>query len=308
MKSIRFIFVAATMSTAAFAADITLTDGRMFKDASISSQTPRNVTIKHTQGLSSVGKDLLPPDLKALYPINEAAARQADEKAVVAREAALNARKIESERIARVLAERQTAAVEIEANQAKEVSQNAKAASSARANAKRLAERYFEKDYSWAPAGSRTASVTIDEIRPADGADGRWFVTGRAVMKIYHASATGNSSFQMGGDSASQWRDQYNANQFDQMNRQAEQTQRASRDNQTNPDSSRNRDSQSSRTSNRSDYSRRSYNDTRDSNPPLFVNYNNHYDEDNNYTFETRNFEAYYSTENGSPSINITVR
>jgi len=120
MKMISVIFVMAVMSTATFAADITLKDGRVLKGATVVSQTPRKVTIKHDAGLGSVAKELLPPELQAQYPVDETAARKADEKAIVAREAALITRKAETERLARLRTEREAAADAYAAKQAAE--------------------------------------------------------------------------------------------------------------------------------------------------------------------------------------------
>ena len=308
MKTIRFIFVAATMSSAAFSADITLNDGRVFKDASIGSQTPRKVTIKHTNGLSSVGKELLPTELQAQYPINEAAARAADEKAIIAREAALNARNAETERLARVRTEREATASAYQANQTKEAAQNATQTASVSANARLLAERYFEKDYSWVPSGSRSASVTIDEVRPVDGIAGRWFVTGRAVIKISPVSSPQTmSSFQLGGDSAAEWRQQYNENQFAYQNQDrhdAWHRESASNQNQPCPTPSTSRDEKMGSPSGEN----HPHESHRPAPPDQFPSYrNDHYVHDDS-TIESRNFEAYYSTESWKPTIDVTVR
>ncbi len=310
MKTIRFIFVAATMSIATFAADITLNDGRVFKDAFVTSQTPRKVTIKHANGLSSVGKELLSTELQAKYPINEAAARAADEKASIAREAALNARKAETERLARVRTEREATAIAYEADQVKEAAQNASQSATATADARKLAERYFEKDYSGLPSGSRSANVTINEIRPVDGVSGRWFVTGRAVIRISSSTTRGYSTYRQGGDTGDQWRDQYNNNQRIQENRNRydnERREHASDKTQTCPDPSPNRDNKQGNSSDE----RHRHESYRQETPNQFPSYS-----DNSYAtrdattdqIETRDFEAYYSSENGAPSINVTVR
>src|SRR6266496_4315921 len=110
MKMILFIFVAAMMSASAFAADILLKDGRVFKDAVIMSQTPRTVMIKHTTGLSSVAKELLPPEIQAQYPVDEAAARESERQTTIAREVARESEKTETERIARIRAQREATA------------------------------------------------------------------------------------------------------------------------------------------------------------------------------------------------------
>jgi hypothetical protein len=76
-----FLCLALVMTPGnATAAEIPLADGRVLHDATIRSQTPRTVIIKHTGGLCSVAKELLPPELQARYPVAEAAAREADEQ------------------------------------------------------------------------------------------------------------------------------------------------------------------------------------------------------------------------------------
>jgi hypothetical protein len=51
-----------------------LTDGRVFTAWQILSETPTTVFLKFKGGAASVRKTLLPPDVLALHPINEAAA------------------------------------------------------------------------------------------------------------------------------------------------------------------------------------------------------------------------------------------
>ena len=94
----------------ASAADLTLTDGRTFHDATIVSQTPRKVVIKHTDGLSGVEKTLLPADLSARYPIDEAAALEAERQAAEARAYADAFHKAEAERAALIRLEREQTA------------------------------------------------------------------------------------------------------------------------------------------------------------------------------------------------------
>jgi len=308
MKMILVVFASAAMATVTFAADITLKDGRVLKGATVVSQTPRKVTIKHDAGLGSVAKELLPPELRAQYPLDEAAARRADEKAIVAREAALVARKAETERLARLRTEREAAADAYAAKQAAETAKKRAQNAASRSDARALAERYFEKDYGWSGTGSRTASVTIDEIRPADGIDGCWFVTGRAVIRVYNPT-THYSTYRQGGNTADEWRDQYNKNQIAYQNRQAS-TQRDSVRSCPAPSPEHpGRDNSPHGTKQQSgeDHSRR--NRYPDPQPTLFPNYSyNQTDNDSDYSVETREFEGYYSTEASTPSLSVTLR
>jgi len=52
------------------AADLTLTDGRVLKDATITSQSATTVTVRHAAGLASVPKTVLPVELRAQYPVS----------------------------------------------------------------------------------------------------------------------------------------------------------------------------------------------------------------------------------------------
>lgn len=101
------LFVAHTAS----AMDLILTDGRTFHDATIVSQTPRKVVVKHTNGLSGIEKALLPADLSARYPIDEAAAREADRQAAEARTRTQAFHKAEAERAAIIRLEREQTAL-----------------------------------------------------------------------------------------------------------------------------------------------------------------------------------------------------
>lgn len=71
---------------AARADDITLTDGRAFKDAKVLSQTPTHVTIRHAAGMNQISKAVLPDDLRAKYPIDQEAADKSRGKDAAARE------------------------------------------------------------------------------------------------------------------------------------------------------------------------------------------------------------------------------
>jgi hypothetical protein len=189
MKLILCIFTVAALSFPAFAADISLTDGRVFKDASILSQTPRKVTIKHAAGLSSVAKELLPPELQSKYSIDEVGAREAERQAVIARETARESEKAEAERVARARAERMETVAANSANAERDAAREDAKYASVESDALQRAQQYFKYEYN--PGnGSVTnmdCSVTISEVRPVEGWTGRWFVTGRAYMKYYQS-------------------------------------------------------------------------------------------------------------------------
>jgi len=193
MKMTLFIFLAVMVTISVFAADIVLKDGRVLKDAVVKSQAPRTVTIKHADGLSSVAKTLLPPDLLAQFPLDEMAGQEADKRATVGREAALAYQKSEAERVARVLQERQTSAAMAEASQANDETHLKNELASVKAEAKPLAEHYFQNQYGQNSQDGLTCEVTILEVRRAEGWPNRWFVIGQAVLRRYPSQRTRNT-------------------------------------------------------------------------------------------------------------------
>jgi hypothetical protein len=187
MKLISVIFVAALMAARVFAADFTLKDGRVLKDAAIVSQAPRTVMIKHAGGLSSVAKDLLPPDLQSQYPINETAARESERQAVIARDAARQSERAEAERVARVRAQREEMVAANESHASNEVYREDAQYAAVERDAKERAKDYFRHEYNSGNNSTYTCecSVTLSEVRPVEGWTGRWLVKGRAYMKYY---------------------------------------------------------------------------------------------------------------------------
>lgn len=90
------------------AADLQLTDGRLLRDATITSQSATSVTVRHAGGLASVPKAALPADLRAQYPVTtqESGVRSQDsEEQKTARVAKLRA--AEQARIAKAKAARE---------------------------------------------------------------------------------------------------------------------------------------------------------------------------------------------------------
>lgn len=84
MKTLRFMLALFAAVAAARAESITLTDGRVFEEAKITTQTPTHVTVRHQGGLQQVPKKLLPAELAAKYPIDEVAAEKARVRAEAA--------------------------------------------------------------------------------------------------------------------------------------------------------------------------------------------------------------------------------
>jgi len=187
MKTFLLIFAALAMPVLALAADLLLSDGRSFKDATIMSQTPRTVTVKHANGLSSVAKELLPPDLKALYPVDETAAREAERHAVSARETTRELEKAEAERVARLRAERVESVAANTANAERDAAREEAKYAAVEREAAECAKHYFQYEYN---PGNNSAtpvdcSVTLSEVRPVEGWSGRWFVRGRRLLTYF---------------------------------------------------------------------------------------------------------------------------
>lgn len=186
MKAGLCIFLAAGITGSVFASEITLKDGRVLKDAKIVSEAPLKVTIKHAAGLGSVDKALLPAELQAQYPINEAAARAADEKGRAAFKAAQDSRKAEADRLARMRAGRETSIAANHASQENEAARVKSETEAVEADAKVRAAAYFTgSTYSRNPVTKKSCQVKITEVRPLEGWSGRWLVKGQASIKHY---------------------------------------------------------------------------------------------------------------------------
>ncbi len=294
MKMPLVIFWATMIPMTCFAADLALKDGRVLKDAAVVSQSPRKVTIKHANGLSAVAKDLLPPELQSQYPIDEAAAQEADRKAVIAAEGAQKFHKAEAERAARVREQREKTAAENEAITKKESAEQTRLTQSARANATSLATAYFENQYERSPTGENICSVSLSDIRPVEGWAGRWLVTGRATIRHYNNGFVYSDDTQVGDPD---FRRQYN-------------------NSQPNPAPIRSRDCDLPRHWNdvrntaKDEHKDHTTPPRTDQRPQNFDPRTHYYGDRTKctYTSEIREFEGYYSTEGTTPTIDITLR
>ena len=76
MKTPIALALALLCAALASAADITLKDGRVLKDAVVLKQDASTITVRHAGGFTQVEKSKLPDELAAQYPIDEAAAAQ----------------------------------------------------------------------------------------------------------------------------------------------------------------------------------------------------------------------------------------
>lgn len=260
-------FLAVSMCcVTALAADLTLTDGRVLKDAAIVSQAPRTVTIRHAAGLSSIAKTLLPPELKTKYPVDESAALVADQKAAEARLAAQEFQKREAARAAAVRAPKMPA----QETSTIEETENARIkAVMAKAKAAALAAEYFKQSYP-STTGTTSCYVSIAEFQPVENWPNHWHVVGRATISQGYTSTSASTS-QIGDPS---WRENYNRNQSEYQDRAY-----------NNPERSTMTDPEWRRRNNWEEPSSRSSGSS-----------------------ETKDFEAYYSTEGATPTIDVRPR
>lgn len=176
------LLLAATLAPALSAADLSLSDGRVFHDVRILSQTPRTVVISHAGGLASFGKELLPAELRSQYPIDEAAADAAAQREQAAGEAARRA----AERQADEKAQARQAA----AGQAATSTERARTAAeplrmqAMRADAARRVERHFH-ERTCSQIQETGCSAQISDFRPINGDSGPWLVTGTVTIITY---------------------------------------------------------------------------------------------------------------------------
>jgi hypothetical protein len=189
MKFIFYSLGLGFLSGAALAADLTLTDGRVLKDAVIRSQTPLTVIVKYSAGLASVAKQLLPPELSAQYPADEAAARELALKAERARAQAREIELAEIDRLTRARLLRQKA-TELETSQP---AVKGGASEDPRKDVQKRAENYFKTEYDPVARAKNVSNVTVTfaEFGLINGWDKRWSMRGKCdvqsgeLVKVY---------------------------------------------------------------------------------------------------------------------------
>ena len=246
MKILSCFFGLCLFFGSTLASDLTLTDGRILKDAKIVSQTPLTVFIKHAAGLSSVSKKILPPELLAQYPIDESAAREADLKSQLA---ANKARELELAEAARVRVQREELAAR-NANQSDQpVTDEKSKYQTTRNDVQKYSETYFNGEYNpfTQAKNSSKVSVTISELRLVGGREKYWFVRGKCAVRSYEV-----------------------VQEYPYYSPKA--IRRATRNGEI-----------------------------------LELDYSPH-DVIRYTSAQTRDFEAYYSTENGNPTFDVTLR
>lgn len=170
------VVLALSLPSVVCSADITLRDTRVLKDAQIVSQTPLNVTIRHSGGLSSVAKTLLPAELQSKYPVDEAAARAADLRLQQARQAAQAGVRGPSQDASVTDPQAGTAPGDVSALVEKERTKVLAVVNSE-------ASEYFRKQNR---AGF--SAIEFDSVTPPALPGGNWRVRGRAVFVQYPQS------------------------------------------------------------------------------------------------------------------------
>lgn len=185
MKTRHALVASLLFSTFAFATDLTLTDGRVLKDANIISQTPRTVTIKHASGLSSIAKPLLPPELKTKYPVDEAAAKLAEEKNQQARIRAQELEQAEYQRSLKLRAEREKTAKANERAPIDEEDNRRDRLNSARSDMQGRAEKYFKTEYPLVTSAKNigTIKVILVDLQLIEGWNNRWVARGKCEIQ-----------------------------------------------------------------------------------------------------------------------------
>lgn len=185
MKTFACILSLFILHNLAYATDLTLTDGRVLKDAAIISQTPLTVTIQHAAGLSSVTKAMLPPELKAKYPADETAARIYEEKNQQARLKGNELEEAEYQRALKVKAEREKSAKFNERAPFEEEATQRDRLYRAKSEVQIRAEKYFETEYEFVTNAKNIGriKVAISDLSLIEGWSNRWTVRGKCEVE-----------------------------------------------------------------------------------------------------------------------------
>lgn len=192
MKPLRsFVFTLSLLvAQLAIASDITLTDGRVFKDAVVISQSTGRVCIRHSGGLTQVEKYLLSGDLAVRFPADAAAVEREDARLGAAAQAAEQRRLEMAERTRRL------EAAHAPVQRGPSPQEHAEALEWARMKQIRefvedYARSYFERTAgaSW----SFSSGAEIEDPEPMSGWDNQWRVAGLIGTKNIHSTGGLNS-------------------------------------------------------------------------------------------------------------------
>ncbi len=180
--------------------DLTLSDGRIFREAVMVSENPLRITVRHVDGLAQIEKATLPAELLARYPIDQEAADREQAEAA-ARKARIEQereelRDKELRRAREVQALRQSSVAYNAAVTEREAAREISAQENARRAAQSGAENYFRT--TWRPGNNAIAItdlvVTLDQIAERPGWPGQWSFSGESYIEYYISQGRSFSS------------------------------------------------------------------------------------------------------------------
>lgn len=181
IRLLSFSLFLAASAVVAQAADIELSDGRVFHDAVVVSQTPGRISIRHREGISQVEKYLLTGDLAARYPADAATVEREDSRHASA------AQVTERRRAESAMAKSRRAAVNASDPDREARAEAAEWARMARIRdcAEAYARSHFERleGSSW----SFSSGAEIDDPVPMAGWNDQWRVSGLVALRDIHS-------------------------------------------------------------------------------------------------------------------------
>ncbi len=167
------------------AADIVLSDGRVFKEAKVISQSSGRVCIRHSEGLAQVEKYLLTGELAERFPADVAAVEREDARLAAAAQAA-EQRRLE---IAEQRRQLHTPAVALQPAPSPE--EHAQRLEEARMREIRTMVESYARSYFERMPGSTwvfSSGIEVDDPEPMSGWDDQWRVGGIVGMRDIHST------------------------------------------------------------------------------------------------------------------------
>ena len=180
--------------------DLQLTNGRTYKAASVVSDSPIRLTIRHAGGLAQIEKRHLPAELQARFPADTAAHEKAEREAAERRAAAAaeweRTRPEREARAKRVAAEQRQRAAHNAAVEAEERTRAASRQGGAEATVQRAVENYFRT--TWRPGSNAVTItdmvVTLDTVEAKAGWAGQYNFSGEAYVEYYMSKGSSFTS------------------------------------------------------------------------------------------------------------------
>jgi hypothetical protein len=185
MKTKIALLVVLLSAVPVSAGDIALTDGRVLKNATVVSQSPGRVCIRHAAGITQVEKSKLPAELAEQYPATPEAV------------AAEDAHREELARAAQEKEERRSENWQQQARFSRQAPEPvATSADSIKNAAESYAYRYFRDVERRGTNSSVTwrVSVVTEEPEPISGWANQWRVSGHAAYTDYNSQGWGSFS------------------------------------------------------------------------------------------------------------------